>query len=60
MTSDRLLCAKEIAARLGCSERTVSRMYSSGKLPKAVKLNGKTSPIKIRERDLKKVLRGRR
>ena len=58
MTVDRPLCTKQIADRLGCSTKTVSRRYHAGKLPGAFKLS-RTSPIKIVERDLQKYIRGK-
>ncbi len=48
----RILVTKEIADRLGCSERTVRRRYSDGKLPGAFKLDRFGSPIKMKESDL--------
>lgn len=37
-----LISAKEVARRLGLSERTVWRLNSAGKLPKPVSVGGKT------------------
>lgn len=56
MAADRILRTKQIAAELGTCTKTVSRLYHAGKLTGAFKL-GKTSPIKIHERDLKKFKR---
>lgn len=54
----RPLVTKEIAARIGCCEKTVYRLYGAGKLHGAFKLS-RTSPIRISERDLSKFLRGK-
>lgn len=54
MPPKRILHTKEIAAELGCSKKTVSRRYHAGKLGGAFKL-GRTSPIKISERDLQRL-----
>lgn len=53
----RILVTKEIADRLGCSERTVRRRYSKGQLPGAFKLDRFGSPIKMKEVDLFNLIR---
>lgn len=53
----RILVTKEIAERLGCSERTVRRRYGNGQLPGAFKLDRYGSPIKMSEVDLNKLIR---
>lgn len=47
MTDRRLLTVKQIAAELGCSEKTIRRMFKAGELPGAFKLRGRSSPIKV-------------
>ncbi|AQZ50542.1 helix-turn-helix domain-containing protein [Martelella mediterranea] len=44
--AERPLGVNEIAAELGCSERTVRRLYKNGTLP-AYKAGGRTSPIRM-------------
>lgn len=56
MGGGRILQTKQIAAVLGCCTKTVSRQYHAGKLKGAFKL-GRTSPIKIAERDLRRLLK---
>lgn len=56
MTADRVLVTKEIAARLGCSERTVGRLFRSGGLPGAFKVGKQGSPVKISEADLRRFI----
>lgn len=58
MPNDLLVGRKAIANALGCSEKTVTRLRRANKLPGAFKL-GKTSPLKITERDLQKLRRRR-
>lgn len=58
MASDLVIGRKAIANELGCSERTVTRLYNARKLPKAFKL-GKTSPLKIAAKDLQKLRQGK-
>lgn len=48
------LQTKQIAERLGCSTKTVSRCYHAGKLPGAIKM-GVRSPIRISEAGLRKI-----
>lgn len=54
----RILVTKEIAERLGCSERTVRRRYTCGKLPGAFKLDRFGSPVKMKEIDLNRLIKG--
>ncbi|MBB4123273.1 helix-turn-helix transcriptional regulator [Martelella radicis] len=53
--AEKILTRKAIAYELGVSERTVSRHFKEGRLPGAFKLGGGTSPIRMREADLKKI-----
>lgn len=55
MSKDRILYTKEIAAGLGCSPETVRRKFREGKLGKAFKLGGPSSPIRISSRDLSRL-----
>ena len=59
MTTDLVIGRKAIANELGCDERTVTRLYQAGKLPRAFKL-GRTSPLKIAVKDLQKIRQGKR
>lgn len=52
----RILVTKEIADRLKCSDKTVSRMFKNGKLNGAFKLGRNTSSIRITEDNLSKVI----
>ncbi|GAA5664526.1 hypothetical protein Brsp07_03018 [Brucella sp. NBRC 14130] len=56
MQSERILVTKEIASRLGCSERTVKRMFQAGKLPGAFKLGERGSPVKMSEGHLHRLI----
>jgi hypothetical protein len=59
MSRDALVAGRSaIAAELGCSERTVTRLYAAGKLKKAFKI-GRTSPIKIGRVDLERLKKGK-
>ncbi|MCR5856588.1 helix-turn-helix domain-containing protein [Mesorhizobium sp. J428] len=60
MASNRVLQTKQIADAIGCSTKTVRRYYHAGKLPGATKFGQSTSPIKIHEKDLQKLLRKKR
>ncbi|PRX11220.1 UNVERIFIED_ORG: excisionase family DNA binding protein [Martelella mediterranea] len=44
--TDRPLGINEIACELGCSEKTVRRMYAKGTID-AYKVGGRTSPIRM-------------
>lgn len=55
-----IVTLKRISHELGRPERTVRRWYSEGKLPGAYKLGGETSPVTIRDSDLRKIKRGAR
>jgi hypothetical protein len=46
---------KAIAHELGCSTKTVTRLYRAGQLPKVFKIAGSTSPLKITVKDLQKL-----
>lgn len=58
MASELVIGRKAIAHEIGCCERTVTRLYRAGKLPKAFKL-GETSPLKISAKDLRKLRQGK-
>lgn len=47
---------REIAAQLGCSERTIRRWHADGKIP-TYQLGGRTSPIKMSRIDLRRLTR---
>ena len=55
---DLIVGRKAIANGLGCSEKTVTRLYKAGKLPRVFKLSGETSPLKITVKNLQKLRRG--
>ncbi len=55
---DIIIGRKAIANQLGCSEKTVTRLYKAGKLPKVFKLAGETSPLKITVKNLQKLRKG--
>lgn len=58
MKNDRTIGIKDIAHSLGCSTRTIRRYHADGKL-KTFKGGDNTSPIKMRELDLKRyILKG--
>ena len=57
MASDRILQTKQIAAKLGCCTKTVLRHFHAGKLRGAWKFGSATAPVKIRERDLDRLLK---
>lgn len=57
MADRRYLQTKEIASRLGCTVETVRRWYREGKLDGAAKIGGPTSPIRISEQNLKRIMR---
>jgi predicted DNA-binding transcriptional regulator AlpA len=59
MQTDRVLHTKQIAAKLGCSSKTVLRLYKAGSLPGAFKVAGRGSPLKMSEADLQKYIRYR-
>lgn len=58
--SDRILFTKEIAALLRCSSKTVLRRFNAGLLPGATKEGKQGAPVRMRERDLNRYLRGAR
>lgn len=55
MTPGRILFVKAIAAELGCTPETVRRWYREGKLIKAYKVGGPSSPIRMNSRDLSRL-----
>lgn len=59
MAKDIIVSRKRIAEQLGCSVKTVSRMFAAGRLPAAWKIGGRPAPIKITKKALEKAKRGR-
>lgn len=59
MAHDLVVGRKAIAHELGCSEKTVTRLYNAGRLPKVFKIAGETSPLKITVKDLQKMRQGK-
>ena len=53
--SQQIIGAKAIAHLLGTSERTVRRLYRSGKLP-IMKLGGRTSPFRADPEELRRAI----
>lgn len=60
MTKDRILQTKEIAAEIGCSDETIRRWFREDKLRGSYKVGGRTSPIRIRSRDLARLKKKRK
>ncbi|NJL06962.1 MAG: helix-turn-helix domain-containing protein [Methylacidiphilales bacterium] len=59
MSNDEIRTAKMIAFKAGVSTRTVLRWNQKGILP-AVKVGGKTSPLRVQASDLSRILGNRR
>ncbi len=55
----RVVFIKEIADALGCRTDTVRRMFRENRLPGAFKPGGRCSPIRMRERDLERLVKGK-
>ena len=53
----RVVFIKEIADALGCRTDTVRRMFRENRLPGAFKPGGRCSPIRMHERDLKRIIK---
>ncbi|WP_181409927.1 helix-turn-helix domain-containing protein [Martelella alba] len=52
--NDRPLGVGEIAHELGCSEKTVRRLYAKGMI-EAYKIGGRTSPIRMERKALERL-----
>lgn len=55
-----IISRKRLANRMGCSEKTVSRMFGRGDLPGCIKLGGRTAPLRMTEKSMDKLLNKRR
>lgn len=54
-----IISRKRLAARLGCSEKTVSRMFHRGDLPGCFKVGGRTAPLRITAKNFDRLLNRR-
>ncbi len=60
MRDDELIVSrKRMAAILGRSEKTISRRFGHGDIPGGFKVGGRTSPIKITRKSMRKILDGK-
>jgi hypothetical protein len=55
---ERTVCLKEIAHKLGVSTKTVRRYNTAGKI-KTFQAGGAGTPIKMRQVDLDRLMRGK-